>query len=520
MKEVVDICRTNLFAFAKLLNPHYAYGDIHEEVYAWLSKPDAALRQLLLLPRGHLKSHCLAVYAVWRITFQPWISIVYLSAGEDLAKDQIYAIKNMMTCATYKRYWPEMLRDDEGQREQWSAYSFNVDHPERKRRGIRDHTLIVKTVKSNAIGLHCDLLLPDDVVIPDFADTATGRGVVNRSMAQFTSILNPRGEIKACGTRYNPEDLYQGYIDTEYKVWDEELQEFIGMAQLWDVFQREVEDSGNGTGSFLWPLQTISDTGDAYGFDAQTLAIIRSEYESKGQHIQFWCQYYNDPNAIDTQTISRGSFQYYDRKNIKSHGRETFYRGRKLAVFAAMDVAWTTGEAADYTAITVIGLDSDNNTYILDLVQFKTSDFAEYYNEVIALYHKWGFKKIRVETNAGGQFVAQELQRYIRQNGDTLAVEGKPTTKRLGDKLERKGAHLEWRYAERKVWHYKGGLNSEFEEQVILQRPAHDDLADAFVAALDISKTPGKRTSSLTATYMEDNVVYDRRFGGRRGRIA
>lgn len=517
-QEVIDICRTNLFAFATLLNPHYAYGHIHEEVYAWLSNPNAPLRQLLLLPRGHLKSHCLAVYAVWRITYQPWISIVYLSAGEDLAKDQIYAIKNMMTSETYTTYWPEMLKDDEGQREQWSAYSFNVDHIERKRRGIRDHTLIVKTVKSNAIGLHCDLLLPDDVVIPDFADTATGRGVVNRSMAQFTSILNPRGEIKACGTIYNPEDLYQGYIATEYKVWDEDQEAFIGTAKLWDVFKREVEDTGNGTGNFLWPLQRNPLTGDAYGFDAQTLAIIRAEYESKGQHVQFWCQYYNDANAIDTQRISRGTFQYFDRARIKNVGRETWYRNKKLAVFAAMDVAWTTSDSADYTAIAVIGMDDETNVYVLDLIQFKTNDFAEYYEEVISLHHKWGFKKIRVETNAGGQFVAQELERYIRMNGDVLAVEGKPTTKRHGDKLERKGTTLEWRYAERKIWHFKGGLNTEFEDQVILSRPAHDDLADAFVAAIDIAKAPGKRTTSTIV--MENNVVYDRRFGGRRGRVA
>ena len=142
-QEIVDDCRTNLFAFAKLINPHYMYGDIHEEVYSWLSDPNGNKRQLLLLPRGHLKSHCVAVYCVWRITYQPWITICYLSAGEDLAKDQIYAIKNMMTSPTYRKYWPDHLYEDEGRREQWSAYSFNLDHPVRRERGIRDHSLIV-----------------------------------------------------------------------------------------------------------------------------------------------------------------------------------------------------------------------------------------------------------------------------------------------------------------------------------------------------------------------------------------
>jgi hypothetical protein len=518
-QAVIELCRQSFFAFLQLVNPQYAYGDIHAELCNWIQSSDSA-RKLALLPRGHLKSHIAAGYAAWRITYSPWITIVYLSAGEDLAKDQIYAIKNMMTSDVYRTYWPEMLNADEGSREQWSAYSFNVDHPERKRRGIRDHTIIVKTVKSNAIGLHCDLLIPDDVVIPAFADTAVGRSEVNRSLAQFTSILNPRGEIFAVGTRYNPDDFYQSCIDSEYPVWNEVQQKFIGKKKLWDVYERTVETERDGTGEFLWPATKSPSTGDVYGFDAQSLAIIRADYEAKGQHSQFFCQYYNDPNAIDLQRISRGSFQYYDRSHIKTTGNDTYYRDRKLATFAAMDVAWTDSETSDYTAIAVIGMDSDENIYLLDLTQFKTTSFTEYYNEVIALHRKWNFKKLRVETNAGGQFVKNELDRLVRQNGEVLAIEGKPAPTRQGSKNERKGATLEWRYADQKIYHYKGGLISDFEDQIILQKPRHDDLCDAFVAAVSIAKPPGKRVYSTNVRVMDTNTTYNSRFGGRRSRIA
>jgi predicted phage terminase large subunit-like protein len=518
--EIVSLCETNLFAFAKLLNPHYQYGDLHEEVFSWLSSQDAeSQRKLLLLPRGHLKSHCIAVYCAWRITYKPWVTVCYLSAGEDLAKDQIYAIKNMMTSDTYTRYWPEMFNAEESKREQWSAYSFNVDHPDRKRRGIRDHTLIVKTIKSNAIGLHCDELILDDVVVPQFADTAVGRAEVNRSLAQFVSILNPGGCIKAVGTRYHPQDAYQGFIDAEYPLWNKETKQFEGTAKLWHVFEKRVEDSGDGTGSFIWPRTINAISGDSYGFDPHVLAIIRADYESKGQRVQYFCQYYNDPNAIDTQRISRGSFQYFDRARIKVVGGNTLFRETKLSVFAAMDVAWTDSNSSDYTAIAVIGIDADNNIYVLDLVQFKSVNFAEYYQEVISLHYKWGFKKVRVETNAGGQFVAQELERLIRSNGNILAVEGKSTQKAAGNKRERKAATLEWRYSDKKVWHYRGGLTSELEEQIILDRPRHDDIVDALVAAIEISKPPGKRTHNVTSIN-ETNLYYDRRFGGRRGRVA
>ena len=119
--EIKKAAEEDLFTFARLINYNYAYGDIHEKVFRWLSDPSGSSRQLLLLPRGHLKSHCIATWCVWHITREPWTTIVYLSAGEDLAKDQIYAIKNMMTGPIYKRYWPDMINEKEGDREHLHA---------------------------------------------------------------------------------------------------------------------------------------------------------------------------------------------------------------------------------------------------------------------------------------------------------------------------------------------------------------------------------------------------------------
>ena len=516
-QQVIDACEHNLFLFAKLLNPQYQYGNIHEDFFGWLQEPETE-RQLGLLPRAHLKSHGVAVYCTHRLTYKPWVTMCYLSAGEDLAKDQIYAIKNMMTSPTYRKYWPDHLYEDEGRREQWSAYSFNLDHPVRRERGIRDHSLIVKTVKSNAIGLHCDELILDDVVVPAFAHTMSGRAEVNRALSQFTSILNPGGKIKAVGTRYHPEDAYQNMIEARVPIWNAEESKFDGDKPLWEVFERVVEDAGNGTGRFLWPRVVDPTTGEGYGFDPQTLATIRAEYESKGEKVQFYCQYYNDPNAIDTQRIDRGHFQYFDRGNLEIRGTSVYAGGQKLNVFAAMDVAWSDGSQADYTAIVVVGLDADGFIYVLDLSQFKTSNFSEYYKEVIDLHRKWGFKTVRVETNAGGKFVEQELERLIRSNGDILAVDGKAAVRGQGSKRERHAATLEWRYDAKTIWHYKGGHTPELEDQVILDRPRHDDLVDALCAAIEISKVPGKRARQRSE--VDTNIQYDRRFGGRRSRTA
>src|SRR5690606_35143275 len=106
--EVREFYENDLFEFAKYINPDYMYGDIHRQVFEWLSKAESP-KQLLLLPRGHLKSHCVAVWTVWTITRQPWCSIIYVSAGEELAKAQVYSIKNMLTSDQYRLLWPEMI---------------------------------------------------------------------------------------------------------------------------------------------------------------------------------------------------------------------------------------------------------------------------------------------------------------------------------------------------------------------------------------------------------------------------
>ena len=144
--ELRDMLENDLYAFAKYINPHYCYGEVHEKMFRLLSAPDACKKQLFLLPRGHLKSHCIAVWTVWTITRQPWASIIYVSAGEELAKAQVYSIKNMLTCDEYRLLWPEMINAEEAKRDKWTAWAINVDHPERKRRGVRDSTLLVRTV--------------------------------------------------------------------------------------------------------------------------------------------------------------------------------------------------------------------------------------------------------------------------------------------------------------------------------------------------------------------------------------
>ena len=521
-KELIERCENNLFEFAKEMNPYYCYGDIHEEVFSWLGDPKANERQLILLPRGHLKSHCVAVYCAWNITFEPWTTIVYLASQDDLAKAQLHAIKQLMTSDVYTLYWPEMFEEHSVTRKRkergtWSAYAFDVDHPIRRERGVRDHTMIIKTVKSNAMGLHCDGLVFDDVVVPQFATTNVGRRELANSLGYFSSILNPGGWIKAVGTRYNPEDAYQSMVEATTPIWDEELGDYNGEEKTWEVMERVVEDSPNrsGTGHYLWPRTESPHDQKSYGFNPRELARIKADYISQGGLVNFFSQYYNDPNDVGTQRMTRDKFQYYDPKHLRTEGTRVTYKGNRLNITAALDVAWSEDARADYSALAVIGIDSDGFIYILGLDRFRTSDFLVYYERIRQMQFEYPFSRILVETNAAGSLVAQEVEKFIRRDGMSLVVERRSHNRATLGKSENWAAVLEPRYNSKSVFHFRGGLTPILEEELISARPRHDDLKDAVCAAMSIAVPPaGKKFNNYGRLNREGNVVIGR-FGGR-----
>lgn len=510
---------SNLFAFAKYINPTYIYGDIHEEIFSWMQN-DILNNQLLLIPRGHLKSHCLAVWALWWITKHPWTTMVYVSATDKLATVQLFAIKQMMTSKRYRLLWPEMISEAENDREVWNKSEIMVCHPLRKERMVRDYTLHATSIKGNNTGLHCDVLLFDDIVIDKNAYTELGREEVSRGAASFIAIKNANAVVKAVGTLYDRRDIYHQWMVGEEEIYDSETGEFTGTQKIWTILERVVEDSPNrtGDGNFLWPRQMHPETGCWEGYDVQTLARKRGEYFSTGRHPEYYSQYYNDTNAEDSKRVDSDRFQYIDQRHIRTIDGKVFYGEKELKTYAGMDVAWTTSKSADYTAIAVIGVDNEGFTYILDLDRFQTSQFDVYYNRAIELHRKWGFRNMIVETNSGGKFVEQELKNRIRLNGDNLAVNGRHTTRNDGTKKERAAAILEPRYANDSVFHIRSGFTSIYEEELILERPPHDDLLDAVCSAVSIAKPPAKNNMKKFYLDSEKKVVADSRFGGRRAR--
>lgn len=502
LEQIRKRAEKDLKYFARLVNPKRVYGDVHDELFDWWQRPHRRDNQLALLPRGHMKSHCAAVEAAWEITKNPAITIMYISATAGLAEAQLYAIKEILTSDIYTTLWPDMVNLEEGRRARWTTAEIVVDHPLRKLEGVRDFTVAARGITANITGLHCDLVFLDDLVIPNNAYTNEGRDKVAAMYSQLASIKNPGARVIVVGTRYHAQDLYSTLLTIQQDVYDEE-DILMGREPVYEVMERVVEKEG----IFLWP-KTMREDGKFFGFDRRELEKIRAEYVDTSQ---FYAQYYNNPNDPSNARISREKIQYYDAKHVKAKEGFWYFKEKRLNVYAAIDFAFSLANKADYTAIVVVGIDADKNIYILDIDRFKTDRIPVYFSHILKAHEKWGFRKIRAEVTVAQQTIVRELQEgYIKPQGIGLSVDEHRPTRHEGNKQERIAATLEPRYDNLTVWHYKGGNCTLLEEEILSNKPPHDDIMDALTAAIDISKAP----KSSKFKEKQANIIYHSRWGG------
>lgn len=505
--QIREAAEADLETFIRLIMPQQVIGGVHSELCRWWTRQDALSHQLTLLPRDHGKSRYVAFWVAWQITKDPTIRVLYISATSNLAEKQLKFIGDILTSKVYSKYWPEMVNPEVGKREKWTTGEICVDHPARKIEAVRDPTVFTGGLTTSLTGLHCDIAVLDDVVVYENAYTEEGRNKVRSQYSLLSSIQGGDSREMVVGTRYHPNDLYQSMLETEEDQYDDKGN-ITGSSPVYEIFERKVEDAGDGSGEFLWPRQQRSD-GKWFGFSREILAKKRAKYLDK---TQFRAQYYNDPNDGSDANIDRSKFQYYDKKFLTQSAGNWYYQGKRLNVTASVDFAYSTGKRSDYTAICVAGMDSDRNIYVLEIDRFKTDKIGTYFDHIFEMFKRWQFRKLAAEVTAAQRAIVEDLKAsYIRPQGLGISIVEVKPTRHQGSKEERLAAILEPAYDNQMVWHYRGGNCQVLEDELILQFPPHDDCKDAFASCLENLNPPA---SSLGTGIRHSNIITHSRFGG------
>lgn len=506
-KEIREAAEADLEFFIHLVSPGEMMGNCHREFIRWWNREDAKSHQLLLFPRDHGKSRYIAYRVVWELTRDPTLRVLYISATSNLAEKQLNFMKGILTSEIYRRYWPDMVEEVPGLRKKWNATEIELDHPIRAKENVRDPSIFCAGLTTGITGLHCDIAVLDDVVVHENAYSAEGRNKVKSQYSLLSSIEGADAREWVVGTRYHPLDLYNDMLSMREDIYDEEGN-MIGEEPIYEVFQRQVEDRGDGTGEFVWPRIQRKD-GKWFGFNRQVLAKKRGQYLDR---MQFRAQYYNDPSDPDSRPIDYDKFQYFDKKFLQLQNGYWYYKGRKLNLIAAIDFAYSTRKTADYTSLVVVGIDADNNYYVLDIYRLRTDRISDYFKVILEASNRWGFRKLRAETTAAQQAIVRSLKEdFFAPHGLSIIVEEVKPTRHQGSKEERMEAILVPRYDNMQVYHYRGGNTQLLEDELVSRNPAHDDIKDALATAMEGAVRPQQRRTRQ----VEEVVTFHPRFGGR-----
>lgn len=508
--EIRERAEADFEFFIRLVSPGEHMGACHQELIRWWTRPDAKSHQLVLYPRDHGKSRYVAYRVVWELTKDPTLRVIYLSATSNLAEKQLTFMKNIFTSKIYQRYWPDHVHPVPSKRKKWNETEIELDHPLRggDMENVRDPSIFCGGLTTGITGMHCDIAVFDDIVVQENAYTEDGRKKVRSQYSLLASIEGAEAREWVVGTRYHPKDLYSEMLQMKEEVFNEGG-EIIDEQPIYEVLERPVEDMGDGTGEFLWPRSQRKD-GKWFGFNRQILSKKRGQYLDR---LQFRAQYYNDPSDPGSHAIDPECFQYYDSKWLTQSNGYWMYKDKRLNLVAAVDFAYSLRKNADYTCIVVIGVDADNNIYVLDIDRFKTDSIGEYFDHLLRLSNKWGYRKLVAETTAAQSAIVKQLkENYFAPYGLSIKVEEVKPTRHDGTKEERLEAVLNPRYDNRQVYHYRGGNTQLLEEELMSHNPSHDDIKDALSNAIDKAVKPAQRRD---ANRNNAATIFHPRFGGR-----
>lgn len=277
--------------------------------------------RMWILSREHFKSTVITIASTIReICMNPETTIAIYSYNQQTAQKLFFAPikKELEENYLLNRLYPEVLWGDEAPGDIWQATQLNV---KRKRRS-KEATLQCASIFSQLTGYHCERLIYDDCSIlegvqtPDAIQTTCDAWDMTVNTGQSENL-----NICVIGTYYAFHELYE-YIDKKGLV-ETIVQPCVapdGRGVLWsdDVLKQKKMAMGSAT----FATQCLCDPkqGSSLGF--------------KDEWLKFW-----------TPSITAG-----------------------LNIYIFVDPAGKVNRKRDRSVFWVIGLDAQDNYYVIDLI--------------------------------------------------------------------------------------------------------------------------------------------------------
>lgn len=194
----------------------YVWKQLNLPVPTWIQRDIAHYLQhgprrcIIMAFRGVGKSWITSAFVVWLLLVNPQLKILVVSASKDRADAFSTFTKRLINELPLLQH----LRPDPKKNQRDSNVAFDVGP------AVADHAPSVKSVgiTGQLAGSRADVIIPDDVEIPNNSLTQLMRDRLAEAVKEFDAVIKPNGRIIYLGTPQTEMSVYNQVAERGYEI--------------------------------------------------------------------------------------------------------------------------------------------------------------------------------------------------------------------------------------------------------------------------------------------------------------
>ena len=382
--------------------------DVHLRMARWLDERWAAgdRRLLLMVFRDAGKSTLVGLFCAWLLGQDPNLRLLVLSAEAGLATRMTRNVRRVLERNPLTRHLLPKRR------EEWAAGQITVARDA----AHRDPSLLARGIGANITGCRADVIICDDVEVPNTAGTQHKRQELRERLREAAFVLVPDGTQLFVGT---PHSYYSIYADEPRPELDEPVP-FLASYRRMNI------PLVDGALDSVWP-------------DRFAGAAVGGLKRETGPN-RFRSQMMLTPGHVREQRLDPDRLVRYDapllRHEVNGERLLTIAGRRMVGTACWWDPALARPRRGDASVVAAVFTD-DSGGYWLHAVQYLQVDESpaagadaagQLCRQVAAFLRAHQQPSITIETNGLGRYLPNLLRRELDAQGMAVAVREQVST--------------------------------------------------------------------------------------------
>ncbi len=375
---------------------------LHARMAGWLAghAAEKTTRLVLMAFRAGGKSTLVGLFCAWLLARDPDLRVMVLAAEEALARKMVRNVKRIV-----ERH-PATAGLKPVRADMWASDQFVVERCAE----LRDPSMLARGLAGNITGSRADVVICDDVEVPNTCDTHAKRVELRERLAEIDYVLVPGGMQLYIGT---PHSYYSIYADEPRTEAGESVPFLDGFARL--SIPVVAPD-----GTLAWPER----------FDSDRIAAVRARTGPQ----KFRAQMMLEPVADGACRLDPDRLVAYDwpLDYSEGNGAPVLALGGTRLMSASCWWDPSYGKAdGDASVVAVVFADEAGNRYLHEVKYLsvpgdaRAEDEAKAFCRQVAEFARRNHvPNLRVETNGLGGFLPGLLRAEMSASATACAVVG------------------------------------------------------------------------------------------------